>query len=192
MKDIQKWSLLNTEYLIRRPWLTARRDHLKLPSGVDMPEYYVLEYPDWINIIAITREGNILMERQYRHARQLIAYELPAGVIEDGETPLQAAQRELLEETGYTGGDWSHFMTLCPNAGACNNVSHTFIVRNVERTSSPHLEQTEDIAVFELSHKEVFELLQNGEVHQALMSAPLWHYFYDLAQSESGKFLSRD
>lgn len=180
MEDIKKWTLLDSEYLIRRPWLTARRDHLRLPDGTDMPDYYVLEYPDWINIIAITKDGNMLLERQYRHARQLVAYELPAGVVENGEEPVEAAKRELFEETGYTGGEWRHFMTMCPNPGACTNVSHTFIAEGVERTSTQHLENTEDIAVYEKPVDEVFQLLSDGEFHQALMAAPLWRYFHEL------------
>ena len=179
MKDVQKWKLLSSEYLIRRPWLTARRDHLQLPSGADMPEYYVLEYPDWINIIALTRDGNMLLERQYRHARQLVGWDIPAGVIEEGETPLQAAQRELLEETGYTGGEWRELVELCPNPGACTNVSHTFVATDVVHTDTQHLEQTEDISVHEIPLDEVFRMLQAGEFHQALMAAPLWKFFYE-------------
>lgn len=179
MKDIQKWTLLNSEYLIRRPWMTARRDHVRLPSGAEHKEFYVLEYPDWVNIIAINKEGKFIMERQYRHARGVVAYEIPAGVIEDGEPPLQAGQRELYEETGYTGGEWKHFMTLCPNSSACTNVSHTLIAVGVEKTSTQHLEQTEDIAVYEMEPEEVRQLLLNGEIQQALMAAPLWRYFYE-------------
>ena len=82
------WQTLDSEYLIRRPWLTARRDHVRLPNGAEVPEYYVLEYPDWINVIALTRDGRFLMERQYRHGLQLTCYEICAGVCESGETPL--------------------------------------------------------------------------------------------------------
>ena len=63
----KKWKVLDREYLIKRPWLTARRDKLELPDGRIMNKYYVLEYPDWVNVIAITKEGEFVMERQYRH-----------------------------------------------------------------------------------------------------------------------------
>ena len=63
------WKVIDTEYLIKRPWLTARRDHLLLPDGREIPEYYVLEYPNWVNVIAITIDGHFVMERQYRLAR---------------------------------------------------------------------------------------------------------------------------
>ena len=95
------WKTLETEYLIREPWLTARRDKVELPTGVVLNDYYVLEYPDWVNTIAITREGDFVLVRQYRHALGITSMELCAGVIEKDETPLEAAQRELLEETGY-------------------------------------------------------------------------------------------
>ena len=88
-----RWRVLSSQYLIRKPWLTARVDKLELPDGRIMPEYYVLEYPDWVNVIAMTKDGKFVMERQYRHAAGITAYELPCGVIEKGESPLEAAKR---------------------------------------------------------------------------------------------------
>ena len=64
----KKWTILESEYLIKRPWLTARKDVAQLPDGRINHEYYVLEYPDWVNIIAITEDGDFVLERQYRHA----------------------------------------------------------------------------------------------------------------------------
>ena len=98
-KEIKKWTTLESRYIIQRPWLTARVDKVQLPDGRINPEHYVLEYPEWVNVIAITREGLFVMVRQYRHAMDVVLDELCAGVVEEGETPLQAAQRELLEET---------------------------------------------------------------------------------------------
>ena len=97
----EKWDIIESEYLIRRPWLTARRDKVRLPDGRINPEHYVLEYPDWVNVIAITEDGMFVMVEQYRHGLRDVYTELVAGVSEPGEDPLEAAKRELLEEAGY-------------------------------------------------------------------------------------------
>ena len=179
INEEKKWKILSTEYLVKRPWLTARRDVTQLPDGRVNNEYYVLEYTDWVNIIAITKDGQIVMERQYRHALGKTCYELPCGVIEAGETPLEAAKRELLEETGFAGGEWQEWMTLSPNPATSTNLAHSFLATGVERVSGQHLDATEDIDVYLLDQDYVRELLQNNQILQALMAAPLWKYFYD-------------
>ena len=175
--DERKWEILSTEYLIQRPWLTARRDHVKLPTGVENKEYYILEYPDWVNIIAITKEGEFVMIRQYRHGLGETRYELSAGVCEEGEDPMESARRELYEETGYGGGEWQLWMTVSPNPSTSTNLTYSFLATDVERISTQHLEATEDITVHLLSEAEVRALLENDEIRQALMAAPLWKYF---------------
>ena len=69
-KDPMEWEVLESEYLYKRPWLTARREHVRLPTGAEIQDFYVLEYPEFCNVIAITKDGRFLMERQYRHAQQ--------------------------------------------------------------------------------------------------------------------------
>lgn len=178
INEEKKWKVLRSEYLFRRPWLTARKDEVQLPDGRINPEYYILEYPDWVNIIALTKDGQMILERQYRHGLGKTCYELPCGVIEQGETPLEAAKRELLEETGYAGGVWQEWMTLSPNASANSNLMHCFIARDVEKVAEQDLDPTEDIAVSLHSEAYVRDLLADNQVMQALMVAPLWKYFY--------------
>lgn len=172
-----KWEVLDSEYLFRRPWLTVRRDKVRLPNGVVHPEYYVLEYPTWINVIALTTDGKFVMVKQYRHGLGVVATELCAGVAEAGEEPLEAAKRELLEETGFGGGEWELHSVLSANPGSQNNLSYSFIARGVVPMTSQHLDETEDIKVEILDESEVWDILVNDRLKQALMVAPLWKYF---------------
>lgn len=176
-KDIQKWTTVESEYLIRRPWLTARKDRVRLPDGRVHPEYYVLEYPSWVNVIAITSDGEFVMVRQYRHGLGDVFMELCAGVVEEGETPEAAARRELLEETGYAGGKWQLLNCISQNPSTCTNYTYCFLAEGVAKVSGQHLDENEDIAVCLLSRDEVFGMLKADAVKQALMAAPLWHYF---------------
>ena len=177
-QTIKEWKVLESEYLVRRPWLTARRDRLELPDGRIIPEYYVLEYPDWVNVIAITKDGQFVMERQYRHAARKISLELPCGVMEEGETPLEAAQRELLEETGFGGGQWKKLMELSPNPSAMSNTTHCFLAIGVEKIAEQHLDETEELSVFFMTKEEVKRMLNENQICQALMVAPLYKYIY--------------
>lgn len=172
-----KWKVLKSEYLFKRPWLTVRRDCVELPDGRQNPEFYVLEYPDWVNIIAITDEGEFVMERQYRHGLGKTCFEIPAGVIEKGETPLEAAKRELQEETGYGEGEWEEVLTLSGNASTSNNMTHCFIAEGVRKISTQHLDSTEDLKPVLLNEMQVKDLLVNNQVRQSLMAAPLWRFF---------------
>ena len=177
-QTIKEWKVLESEYLVRRPWLTARKDRLELPDGRIIPEYYVLEYPDWVNVIAITKDGQFVMERQYRHAARKISLELPCGVMEEGETPLEAAQRELLEETGFGGGQWKKLMELSPNPSAMSNTTHCFLAIGVEKIAEQHLDETEELSVLFMTKEEVKRMLNENQICQALMVAPLYKYIY--------------
>lgn len=179
MKDMS-YKIVSSEYLIKRPWLTARRDKVQLPDGRINPEYYVLEYPTWINVIAITKEGQMVLVRQYRHGLQRTNFEIVAGCMEEGEQPIDAAKRELMEETGFGGGEWQEIMQLCANPSTTNNMTHSFLAKGVERISTQHLDATEDIEVYLFPQEEVRQMLERGDFVQALMIAPLWKYFSTL------------
>ena len=175
--DDRRWTVLSSKYLWKRPWLTVRLEHVRLANGLEAPEFYILEYSDWVNVIAITKEGEMVMIRQYRHGVDRCDYELCAGVIEPGEAPEAAARRELLEETGFGGGECSQIAKLAPNPSTQTNWSHSFLAVGVERIDSQHLDGAEDISVHLMSREQVLELLRSGEIIQALMAAPLWKYF---------------
>lgn len=176
-KKNKSWQTIRSEYLFRRPWLTVRCDDLLLPNGNHIPEYYILEYPDWVNTLAITRDGKFLFVRQYRPGIEQTLYELCAGVCEkEDASPMVSAQRELLEETGYGNGHWQEYMVLSANPGTHTNRTYCFIATDVEPVMAQHLEPTEDLTVHLLSIEEVKELLVQNQILQSLHAAPLWRY----------------
>lgn len=176
---IEKWNTLSSDYIIKRPWLTARKDKVQLPDGRVFDEFYVLEYPAWVNIIAITDDEKFVMVRQYRHGLDDVFVELCAGCVEENETSIEAARRELLEETGYSGGTWEEFEQFSANPTSMNNLCTTFIARGVKLRDNQKLDPSEDISIELYSRDEVLDMLRHNEIKQSLMAAPLWHYFYN-------------
>lgn len=171
------WLVLESTCLSDRPWFTVRRERVQLPSGVEIPEWYILDYPDWVNIIAVTEDDQYVFITQYRHAVGETRFELVAGCCEEGETPLESARRELMEETGYGGGEWSLFMTTSPNPTSHSNRCYTYLAKGVRRLGEQNPEPTEEIEVQLLAEAEVRELLSGDEIIQCLHAAPLWKYF---------------
>lgn len=175
--DDKTWKVLSSEYLSREPWFTVRKDHVELPNGNQIPSYYIYEYPDWVCTIAITKDQQFVMVRQYRHGLRCTAMELCAGVCEvEDASPEISARRELLEETGFGNGKWELLMTTSANPGTHTNTTYCFLAIDVEKISEQHLESTEDISVHLLSVDELKDLLNNDEIRQSMHAAALWKY----------------
>ena len=101
MKDL-RWNKISSEYLSRDLWGTVRKDVCQTQEGKIIDPYYVYEFPTWVTAVAITEEGKIILERQYRYALDITCYEIPGGCVDDSDSSLETAiARELLEETGY-------------------------------------------------------------------------------------------
>ena len=98
---MKPWKLLSTEYLVNAPWLKVAKERCELPNGKVIDDFYTLWQPDWVLILARTKEGKWVTTQQYRHGTGKIALEFPAGIINKGEVPEEAALRELQEECGY-------------------------------------------------------------------------------------------
>ena len=162
-----------------------RKDTLLLPTGATIPDYYVLEYPEWVSVLAITVDGLWVMVRQYRHGLGCFSWEIPAGVVEESDADfLAAARRELAEETGYGGGEWCEYMTISANSATHSNLSHVYFARNVVKVAEPHLDPTEDLEMVLMEETQVRKLLAENRVGQALHAAPMWRYF---AEKRNGK-----
>ncbi len=177
MEKEQQAKILESKYLCQKPWLTVREDKIELANGVIIPEYYVLEYPNWVNTLAITKDKKFVMVRQYRHGTQTTNYELCGGCVDEGETPLQAAQRELWEETGYGNGRWHQNLKMSANPSTTNNWTYNFIAEDVELIENKqHLDGGECLSVHLLSLDEIKELLRTNGIIQSVHACAYWKY----------------
>jgi 8-oxo-dGTP pyrophosphatase MutT (NUDIX family) len=172
--DPGPWKVLTREYLAKKLWYTVRVDRVELPNGTVIPEYWINEYPPWVNVVALTENDEVVLIRQYRHGIEGVHYELPAGTTDPGDTSLEeAARRELHEETGYGGGHWSLLAELSANPALQNNLTYTYLAEGVTRLGAAAPEESEEITVHLTPLAEVEALIENGGFVQALHSAPL-------------------
>jgi len=182
--EILKWKKLSSRYLVKEKWATLRVDTCDLRNGVIKDDYYVLEYPDWVNAVALSKDHKVILVRQYRHGGDIISLEIPGGVIDGDEAPEAAIKRELLEETGYTFESAELVATLYPNPATANNKTFTYLLTGGVKTHDQHLDEHEILEVEEYSVEEVKQLLRENKIDQALHCAGL---FYGLMKLEAVK-----
>jgi 8-oxo-dGTP pyrophosphatase MutT (NUDIX family) len=180
--SISKWKTISSEYIVQRPWATLRVDCCELPDGRTANEYYVLEYPNWVNVVAITENNEVIMVKQYRHSGDIISIEIPGGVIDGDEKPEHAAQRELLEETGYLFENFELISTIYPNPATSNNVTYCYLALGGKKVQEQDLDEHEDIDIEFHSIADVKQMLLNNEIPQALHVTGLMYAFLKLGE----------
>ena len=180
-----KWKVLESTYLHKEPWLTIRKDKCQLPNGNIVPAFYVNEYPDWVNAFALTKEGKVIMVRQYRHGINSIETELPGGVVEDGETWQEGVKRETLEETGYTFDKVEYLGKISANPSTTNNFMHMFLATGGEKVADQDLDDSEEVEVLLMTIDEVKELVKENKIMQSLHVNCI---MYALARLEEMRF----
>ena len=137
-------------------------------------EFYVLDSTDWVNVVALTTDGELVMVEQFRHGVSRVTLEIPGGMVDlTDASPEVAARRELEEETGYTGGDWSAIGVVDPNPATHSNRCFTFLARNVVLTKPPRPDGLEELDLRLVPRADVPELLRRGEITHALVVAAL-------------------
>ena len=158
------WERLRSERLLETPYFALRSDRLRLPDGEIKDPYYVVERPDAAIIFPLTREGEVVLVRQYRPPLERMELGLPAGLVEEGERPEAAARRELLEETGYSGGEWEPLGSLASSPSLKDNWAYLFLARGVEETSAPDPDEHELVEVIKVPVEELPDLVLTGEI----------------------------
>jgi 8-oxo-dGTP pyrophosphatase MutT (NUDIX family) len=169
------WRILKSEFLLQTGFIRLRVDECELPDGRIMPLYHVIEFPDWVNIVPVTGDGQMILVRQYRHAAGREFLEIPGGGTDPRrhEDPQTGAARELLEETGYRAGEWVNCGFQYPNPALQNNRMHIFLALNCEKVSEPSLDPFEDLTVELMPVREVARRWSEGEFQHSLISSSL-------------------
>ena len=164
MADGAAWERLRSERLLETPYFALRSDKLRLPGGAVKDPYYVVERPDAAIIFPLTGEGEAVLVRQYRPPLERMELGLPAGLVEEGEKPEAAARRELLEETGYSGGEWEPLGALASSPSLKDNWAYLFLARGVEETSVPDPDEHELVEVVRVSVEDILGLIRGGQI----------------------------
>ncbi len=160
----------------------VREDRTLSPITGEEFSFFVVEANDWVNVIPVTEDGRIVFVHQYRHGTEEVSLEIPGGVVDEGESPLEAARRELLEETGYEAETIERIGVVAPNPAIQNNRCYTFLATNVRRVRGQSLDAMEDIAVELIDAGDVAALIAGGTINHALVVGAF--YFWERIKGE--------
>ena len=175
---MKHWKILESKYLFNDNWLTLRADVCEKPDGSIIQPYYVYEFTDWVTAVPVTKEGKILLIKQYRHALGEVSIEIPGGCVDKTDTDLKkACARELVEETGYTFEGYEYLCKTSANPSTNNNLMHIFLATGGEWTKPQQLDHGEDIEIMLLSVDEVKQLLRENKIIQSMHVTALMYAF---------------
>jgi 8-oxo-dGTP pyrophosphatase MutT (NUDIX family) len=171
---IKPWKILSSTHLRDR----IRLDQCELPNG-KVIEGTVFEFRNWVTVLGLTKQQEVVLIRQYRHGAQKVIVELPGGVMDaEDESPLFAARRELQEETGYTSDRLIQVGCVSPNPAIQTNLIYSFLALDAEKVSNQHLDEAEEIEVLLKPLDDVVTMAKNGELFQTMQVSTV---FFTLA-----------
>jgi 8-oxo-dGTP pyrophosphatase MutT (NUDIX family) len=182
--SMKPFTTLSQELLADYRIFRLRKDRCRSPRTQGEHDFYVLEADSWVNVVALTPDEQIILIEQYRFGVGQITLEMPGGIIDPGETPLEAAARELIEETGYQADAISVLGHVDPNPAILNNRCYTALALGCRNIAGQSLDEKEDIAVRLLPIADVPQLLASGQITHALVWAAYLHY--DLWKKKQG------
>lgn len=173
---IKKWKLLGSTVDRDYGVFRVRVDQSVSPRTAGTGQFYVIESNHWVNVVATTADHNVVMIRQYRHGSRRVTLEIPGGLVEETD-PGDAAARELLEETGYSGKSRKLIGSTNPNPAIFNNLCYTYLIPDVTKTATLNLDADEDIDVELVPLARIPSLISDGTIDHALVVVAFHFYF---------------
>ncbi len=162
---LKPWKVQKSDYVLQDRWISLRADRCETSQGVILDPYYVIEFSDWADICAFDPDMNLILIKQYRHGVGEVVYELPGGIIEDGN-PRQSALHELRQETGYRAGHIEALASLQPNPAKFTNTVHVFLATDCTVDGAQQLDTSEEIEVELVSIPQALKLIESGVMRQ--------------------------
>lgn len=174
--DHLKWKTLSSEYLSHATWFTVRKDTCERNDGTIVNNYFVFEFPEWATAFALTKEGKIIITKQYRHALGEVCYELPGGCVDATDKSYQEGiKRELMEETGFEFEEIISLGKISANPSTNTNLMHMFLATGGRKVSGQSLDHNEEIDVFEISFEELMQLIDENKIMQSMHLSTIYY-----------------
>ena len=165
-KDLE-WEEIKTEHIVKNEWIDFRQSAFRFPDGTVFEPYYNYSRKDYVVIVPFDKEGNLICVRQYRQGIRKVTCEFPAGGIENDDA-FEAAERELIEETGYKSSEWKFLLKVPSNATIADNYAYLYVARNCRKVADQSLDETEFLNVEKYSSNEIDNLIAEGKFEQAV------------------------
>ena len=163
------WKVLNSEYLFKDLWFKVRKERCETPDGRIVDPYYVYDFPDWVTAVAITEDGKVILEKQYRHALGTVDLEIPGGCIDDTDkNPEEAIARELMEETGYTFTSYEYLGKTSANPSTNSNIMHMFLAKGGKKIAAQSLDPNEEIEINLVTIDQLKQLMRENKIIQSM------------------------
>ena len=181
MSNKNSWKVLSRTNVLKTPVFDIYKEKTVCPRNDYSSDFFVIECPNsWVNVVAVTDSNEIVMIKQYRAGTKKVELEIPGGLIDLDESPLNAGIRELEEETGYIGRKASVIGKVCPNPALQGNTCYTVLVEGASKKAELSLDEAEDIETLLMPVDNLKKIVTNGEISHGLVLNAL--YFYELVE----------
>lgn len=170
------WEMFPDRVLLQTPIVTIKSGPVLCKRSGRCKDFYLFDFPDWVNVVAVTPDERIVLIRQFRYGSRRVEIEIPGGMVDPGEDPVAAGCRELLEETGYAGIDARIIGRVCPNPAIQRNHCYTILVEQACKVADLRMDDMEDIETTPVTVEAVRAYMASGQIEHGLVLNALMYY----------------